>query len=72
MAAKTASKKWYLVASDTGEWHYAPQEAESPDAAIKAVEAEWEDNENTVYYVYELISPNPTVLTVQKVLGELK
>lgn len=57
----TKAKKVYLVASEDGSWHYAPQEAESPEEAIRLsdCDAETRDQIGTTHLVYELVSKTP-------------
>ena len=40
--AATVKKKAYLITSDDGTWHYAPNEAESPEDAVRLAETEAE------------------------------
>ncbi len=64
MAEKAAKEKSYVVASDDGSWHYLPVEASSPEDAVRQAEPEAETagHLSSEYYVYELVSKDPTII----------
>lgn len=68
--AKSAGP-YFLVGSETGDWHYLPVEASTPAEAVAQSEPEWMTNEGTEYYVYELTGPIPTKITLKRVLQEI-
>ena len=64
MATKTDTKKHYLVALLDDGW-YAPTSATTPEEAVRFSDDCCEDSEalGKMYCVYELVSPNPVLLS---------
>lgn len=73
MAANT--KRSFIVASEQGDWHYAPVEAESPEEAVRLSDEEAETAEGvsngTEFFVYELVSVNPAIIRAKVQLAPI-